>query len=63
MDSALFADAGIPTVNYGPTGSGPHEPVEWVDAASVVACARIYVEAARRFGAATAPGGRDNADR
>jgi acetylornithine deacetylase len=63
MDSALFADAGIPTVNYGPTGSGPHEPVEWVDAASVVACARIYVEAARRFGAAAAPGRRDNADR
>jgi acetylornithine deacetylase len=49
MDSALFAEAGIPSVNYGPTGSGPHEAVEWVDIASVVSCARIYVEAARRF--------------
>jgi acetylornithine deacetylase len=49
MDSAIFAEAGIPSVNYGPTGSGPHEAVEWVDVASVVACARIYAEAARRF--------------
>ena len=49
MDSALFAEAGIPTVNYGPAGASPHEAVEWVDVASVVACAAIYVEAARRF--------------
>lgn len=49
MDSALFAEAGIPWVNYGPTGSGPHEAVEWVDVASVVDCARVYVAAARRF--------------
>jgi acetylornithine deacetylase/succinyl-diaminopimelate desuccinylase-like protein len=49
MDSALFAEAGIPTVNYGPTGASPHEAVEWVDVASVVACAAIYVEASRRF--------------
>lgn len=52
MDSAIFADAGIPAVNYGPAGHGPHEPVEWVDLASVAACARIYVDAARRFAAA-----------
>jgi acetylornithine deacetylase len=52
MDSAIFAEAGIPAVNYGPSGSGPHEPVEWVDVASVVACANVYVEAARRFCAA-----------
>jgi acetylornithine deacetylase/succinyl-diaminopimelate desuccinylase-like protein len=51
MDSAIFADAGIPAVNYGPTGHGPHEPVEWVDLASVAVCARIYVDAARRFAA------------
>jgi acetylornithine deacetylase len=49
MDSAIFADAGIPAVNYGPSGAGAHEAVEWVDAASVVTCARVYVEAARRF--------------
>ena len=53
MDSAIFADAGIPAVNYGPTGHGPHEPVEWVDLDSVAACARIYVDAARRFAAAS----------
>jgi acetylornithine deacetylase len=49
MDSAIFADAGIPAVNYGPSGAGAHEAVEWVDAATVVTCARVYVEAARRF--------------
>lgn len=49
MDSALFAEAGIPSVNYGPTGSGPHEPVEWVEVDSVVACAKVLVETARRF--------------
>ena len=50
MDSAIFADAGIPSVNYGPTGAGAHESVEWVDAASVVSCALVLVETARRFG-------------
>jgi len=49
MDSALFVEAGIPAVNYGPTGNGPHEAVEWVDLESVVACANAYVEAARRL--------------
>ena len=49
MDAALFAGAGIPTVDYGPTGAGAHEAVEWVDAASVVATARVLAEAARRF--------------
>ncbi len=49
MDAALFAAAGIPTANYGPSGAGAHEAVEWVDLDSVVACARILVEAARRF--------------
>ena len=50
MDAAIFAEAGIPTVNYGPSGQGAHEAVEWVDGESVVACARILDEAARRFG-------------
>lgn len=49
MDSAFFAQAGIPAVNYGPTGASPHEAVEWADVDSVVACSRVYVEAARRF--------------
>jgi acetylornithine deacetylase len=49
MDAALFAGAGIPTVNYGPAGAGAHEAVEWVDLESVISCARVLAEAARRF--------------
>lgn len=49
MDAALFAAAGIPTVDYGPGGAGAHEAVEWADADSVVACARVLAETARRF--------------
>lgn len=49
MDAALFAAAGIPTVNYGPSGAGAHEAVEWVDLDSVVSCAELLVETARRF--------------
>lgn len=49
MDAAIFAAAGIPTVNYGPSGAGAHEAVEWVDLDSVVICAQILAEAARRF--------------
>ena len=49
MDAAIFAEAGVPTVNYGPAGEGAHAPVEWVDVASLVTTARVLVEAARRF--------------
>jgi acetylornithine deacetylase len=49
MDAAIFAAAGIPTINYGPSGAGAHEAVEWVDLNSVVTCAQILAEAARRF--------------
>lgn len=49
MDAAVFAAAGIPSVNYGPAGAGAHEAIEWVDAESVVTCARVLYESARRF--------------
>jgi acetylornithine deacetylase len=49
MDAALFAAAGIPTVNYGPAGAGAHEAVEWVDLDSVTRCAQVLVETARGF--------------
>jgi acetylornithine deacetylase len=49
MDAALFAAAGMETVNYGPGGAGAHEPVEWVDLDSVVTCASVLTDAARRF--------------
>jgi acetylornithine deacetylase len=38
-DAALIAEAGIPTVLYGPEGAGAHAEVEWVDLASL---ARVY---------------------
>jgi acetylornithine deacetylase len=46
MDAALFADAGIPTVNYGPGGAGAHAAREWVDLDSVLRCARVLHRAA-----------------
>lgn len=49
MDAALFAAAGIETVNYGPGGAGAHEAVEWADLDSVVSCAAVLAETARRF--------------
>lgn len=49
MDAAVFAAAGIPTVNYGPAGAGAHEAVEWVDLDSVVSVARVLTETAGRF--------------
>ena len=49
MDAAIFAAAGIPTVDFGPAGAGAHEAVEWVDLGSVVRCAQVLTEGARRF--------------
>lgn len=49
MDAAIFAAAGIPTVNYGPAGAGAHEAIEWVDLPSVIECAHVLVESASRF--------------
>jgi acetylornithine deacetylase len=49
MDAALFATAGMATVDYGPTGAGAHEAVEWVDLDSVVNCAGVLAQAARLF--------------
>jgi acetylornithine deacetylase len=49
MDAAIFASAGVPTVDFGPGGAGAHEAVEWVDLDTVVTCARVLVDAARRY--------------
>jgi acetylornithine deacetylase len=51
MDAAVFSAAGIPTVNYGPSGEGAHAAVEWVSIPSVVQLADVLVNAARRYGA------------
>ncbi len=49
MDAALFAAAGMETVNYGADGAGAHESVEWADLDSVETCAAVLVESARQF--------------
>ena len=49
MDAALFAAAGIDTIDYGPSGAGAHEAVEWVDLRSVVNCAAVFIETTRLF--------------
>ena len=48
-DAATLAAAGIPTVLFGPAGSGAHAAEEWVDLASVQACADIYLATAVKF--------------
>lgn len=49
MDAAVFAAAGIATVNYGTSGAGAHEPIEWVDVASVHRLTDVLVEAVVDF--------------
>ena len=49
MDAALTQAAGIPTVVFGPAGAGAHAVEEWVDLASVEACAEGLVAAAREL--------------
>jgi acetylornithine deacetylase len=48
-DSGLFADAGIPTVLYGPRGEGAHADIEWVDIESSERCLEVYVSVAREL--------------
>jgi acetylornithine deacetylase len=48
-DAALLSAAGIPSVLFGPSGSGAHAVEEWVDLASVKTCAEIYLETAMNF--------------
>jgi acetylornithine deacetylase len=49
MDSAILAEAGIPTVIFGPAGEGAHENLEWVDLASVERCAEVLLAVAAEF--------------
>jgi acetylornithine deacetylase len=48
-DAALFAEAGIPAVLFGPTGDGAHAAVEWVELASLERCRDLYVAVAADF--------------
>lgn len=49
MDAAVFAQAGVPAVNYGAAGAGAHAAEEWADVDSVVRTARVLADAARSF--------------
>jgi acetylornithine deacetylase len=49
MDAAFLAAAGIPTVAFGPHGSGAHAIDEWVDLHSVDQCRETLVRTIRSF--------------
>ena len=49
LDVALLADAGIPSIVYGPSGAGAHGTEEWVDLDSLVICARVYAQVMESF--------------
>ncbi|HLF75621.1 MAG TPA: ArgE/DapE family deacylase, partial [Anaerolineales bacterium] len=48
-DAAILSAVGIPSVLFGPSGSGAHAVEEWVDLTSVQACAEIYLATAMEF--------------
>ena len=48
-DSALLAEALIPSVLFGPGGDGAHAQVEWVSVADVERCAAVYLSVATEF--------------
>ena len=48
-DAAVLAAAGIPSLLFGPSGSGAHAVEEWVDLVSVRTCAEIYLATAVNF--------------
>jgi acetylornithine deacetylase len=48
-DAAVLSAAGIPSLLFGPSGAGAHAVEEWVDLASVKACADIYLTTAAAF--------------
>jgi acetylornithine deacetylase len=49
MDAALLAAAGIPTVVYGPGGSGAHGAVEWVELDDLEVLRRVLLSTAEEF--------------
>jgi acetylornithine deacetylase len=49
MDSALLAQAGIPSVVFGPGGAGAHAVVEWVDLDQVQQCTDVLLATIQSF--------------
>jgi acetylornithine deacetylase len=48
-DAALVAEAGIPTVLFGPVGAGAHAEVEWVDLESLERLREVVVHVAAEW--------------
>jgi len=48
-DAALLSEAGIPSVLFGPSGSGLHSTQESVNLDTVLACARVLADCAKSF--------------
>jgi acetylornithine deacetylase/succinyl-diaminopimelate desuccinylase-like protein len=48
-DSALLAAAGIPTVIFGPGGTGAHATVEWADLEQLQRCSDVLIATVREF--------------
>jgi acetylornithine deacetylase len=48
-DSALYDEAAVPAVLFGPAGEGAHADVEWVDLPSVERCVEVYTAVAADF--------------
>jgi succinyl-diaminopimelate desuccinylase len=49
-DAISFLDAGVPAVEFGPTGAGHHGPEEWVSIDSLAQYRRALVEFVERVG-------------
>ena len=49
LDSAILAQAGIPTVIFGPSGDGAHAAVEYVDVDSVITTTQVLVQSITNF--------------
>jgi acetylornithine deacetylase len=47
-DAAFLSAAGIPTVMFGSSGAGAHEPEEWVSLSDTADVVRVLVDVARR---------------
>lgn len=48
-DAATLSQAGIPSLLFGPIGTGAHAVEEWVDLQSVEQCAEIFLQTALMF--------------
>jgi acetylornithine deacetylase len=55
MDAAFLAEAGIPTVVFGPHGAGAHARDEWVDLHSVDQCRETLIRTIRSFAIGKVP--------